>query len=653
MKSLNLSRALDVESDSTDSQSRSVSVSVSSEYPVHRSFAFGDYDEILSHAANAVDLSRAPLPVIESHDSSRLNIGLIENLRIVGKRLKGVLRLGESARANEVWNDIKAGIVRSLSVGYQIQGYEIRGETLFVTRWQPYEISLVAVAADPTIGINRSMTTEATTTETTAAGGNVTLISESARAIELERQRVDAVNAAFDRPSLPRNPEFNALRLRALQAGWTEKQSNQAILAALGAMSEGVVDHSRTTDDMLGIHHEAQVQRHPRPQFGRIEHGESRAIRSDDDFLAAATDALCQRAGIQLKTPHPAAQDLARMSIQDMTRSLGSRQDRASGGWLSPSGWFGRGSGHTTSDFTHLLANVANKAVLHLMSEQEHSWRPWTRTIQVEDFKPQSLVGLGAFSDLDQIPESGEYKQATVTDWSETVSVLTYGKNFGLTRQALINDDLSQFANLSRQFAASASRKIAQLAFGRLTANPTLAYDSTAVFHANHSNLAPSGAAPSVSTLDAGISAMRLQQAHMRDTDDSGQVYLNVKPRFLMVPVGMEMNARSVLRSAWYPTDAGDVANPLYAQGAPAIDLELISDPLLDANSTTGWYLVADPAAFDGVVIATLSGAGNGFGLSIESFEPDHRSDTYWQKVRVDVGAAAVDYRTLYKNPGA
>lgn len=652
MKSLNLSRALSIESDSTDSRSRSVSVSVSSEYPVHRSFAFGDYDEILSHAANAVDLSRAPLPVIESHDSSRLNIGLIESLRLVGKRLIGVLRLGESARALEVWRDIEAGIVRSLSIGYQIQEYEIRGETLFVTRWQPYEISLVAVAADPTIGINRSMTTETTTQETTTTSGNVTPITEATRAIELERQRVDAINTAFDRPSLPRNAEFNALRLRALQAGWTEKQSNQAILAALGEMSEGVVDHSRTTDDMLGIHHEAQVQRHPRPQFGRrVEHGESRAIRGDDDFLDAATDALCQRAGIALKNPHPAARDLSRMSIQDMTRTLISRQDRQSG-WLSPSGWFGRGSGATASDFTHLLTNVANKAVLHLMSEQEHSWRPWTRTIEVPDLKPQSLVGLGAFSDLDEIPDSGEYKQGTVVDWSESVSVLTYGKNFGLTRKALINDDLGQFANLSRQFAASASRKIAQLAFGRLTANPVLVYDSTAVFHANHANLASSGAAPSVSTLDAGISAMRLQQAHMRDTDDSDPVYLNIQPKFLLVPVGLEMTAKIILASGWYPTDAGMEASPLYGK-SPLTGIELISDPLLDANSTTAWYLVADPTAFDGVVVATLASAGNSFGLTIESFEPDHQSDTYWQKVRIDVGASAVDYRTLYKNPGA
>ncbi len=634
-----------------ESSSREISVVLSTENPVQRHFQFGDFLEVLSHQKSAVDLSRVPLPLIESHNQHTLNIGVVENVRLDGTKLRGTLRLGESARATEVWKDIQSGIVRNVSIGYSIDDYEERGNVLFVTRWTPVELSLVAAPADIHSGIGRSMNTETTTQETTTTGGNVTPISEATRAIELERQRVDAINTAFDRPSLPRNAEFNALRLRALQAGWTEKQSNQAILAALGAMSEGVVDHSRTTDDMLGIHHEAQVQRHPRPQFGRIEHGESRAIRSDDDFMDAATDALCHRAGIKLKTPHPAAADLARMSIQDMTRTLASRQDRQSG-WLSPSGWFGRGSGATTSDFTHLLANVANKAVLNLMSEQEHTWRPWTRTVEVADFKPQSLVGLGAFSDLDQIPESGEYKQGTVVDWSESVSVLTYGKNFGLTRQALINDDLGQFANLSRQFAASASRKIAQLAFGRLTANPTLVYDSTAVFHVDHANLASSGTAPSVSTLDTGISAMRLQTAHMRDTDDSDPVYLNIQPKFLLVPVGLEMTAKIILASGWYPTDAGMEASPLYGK-SPLTGIELISDPLLDANSTTAWYLVADPDAFDGVVVATLASAGNSFGLTIESFEPDHQSDTYWQKVRIDVGASAVDYRTLYKNPGA
>src|SRR3990172_7098744 len=95
-------------------------VSVSSEYPVTRRTYDGAWTEVLSHAAGAVDLSRAPLPVLESHDRSRVNIGLVSGLRLDGARLRGELVLGASQRAGELAQDIGAGIVTGLSIGYTI-----------------------------------------------------------------------------------------------------------------------------------------------------------------------------------------------------------------------------------------------------------------------------------------------------------------------------------------------------------------------------------------------------------------------------------------------------------------------------------------------------------------------------------------------------
>src|SRR5699024_8529907 len=122
------------------------------EFAVNR----GDYDEVLSHDPDAIDLTRQPLPLIEQHDHAKLNVGTVENLRIVGRKLRGVVRFGSSARARELWDDVKEGIVRSVSVGYRITEHVINGETLRATRWAPHEVSLVAVPADPDAGLNRS-----------------------------------------------------------------------------------------------------------------------------------------------------------------------------------------------------------------------------------------------------------------------------------------------------------------------------------------------------------------------------------------------------------------------------------------------------------------------------------------------------------------
>lgn len=126
---------------------------LASETPVER----GDYLEVLSHAPADVDLSRAPLPLIVQHDHTQLNIGVIEQVRIVGGKLKGLARFGSSTQAREILADVKAGIVRSLSVGYQLlKPLTETGRTVRFA-WQPYECSVVSVPADQSTGFYRSI----------------------------------------------------------------------------------------------------------------------------------------------------------------------------------------------------------------------------------------------------------------------------------------------------------------------------------------------------------------------------------------------------------------------------------------------------------------------------------------------------------------
>ena len=68
---------------------------------------------------------------------------------------------------------------------------------------------------------------------------------------------------------------------------------------------------------------------------------------------------------------------------------------------------------HSTSDFPALLGDAARRAILQGYQEAEESFGDFTRAVNVPDFKKSNLVGLGAFSDLDVVPEGGEYKQGT------------------------------------------------------------------------------------------------------------------------------------------------------------------------------------------------------------------------------------------------
>ena len=144
-------RNFEIDIGSIRAESRTVQASLSSEYPVRRY----DGDEILSHKPEAVDLSRAPLPLLRAHDNSSLPCGVVEGLTVEGGKLRGTIRL--SGNEDGLWKDIQDKIIRNLSIGYRILE-KVKTKTGFlVTKWLPYEVSLVGAPADNTIGINRSI----------------------------------------------------------------------------------------------------------------------------------------------------------------------------------------------------------------------------------------------------------------------------------------------------------------------------------------------------------------------------------------------------------------------------------------------------------------------------------------------------------------
>lgn len=125
---------------------------LASETPVDR----GGWLEVLSHTPADVDLSRAPLPLIVQHDHTQLNVGVVEQMLIVGGKLRGLARFGSSTQAQQILADVKAGIVRSLSVGYELlKPLSETGRTVRFS-WKPFEVSAVSVPADPQAGFFRS-----------------------------------------------------------------------------------------------------------------------------------------------------------------------------------------------------------------------------------------------------------------------------------------------------------------------------------------------------------------------------------------------------------------------------------------------------------------------------------------------------------------
>ena len=150
-----------------EQEDRVMEFSFSSEYPVERSFG----SEILSHDKDAADLSRLNdgAPLLFNHDMDR-PIGVVERAYLDDDKKKGVsrVRFSRNSFAQEVLADVKDGIMRNISFGYRIKEMEERNNEFVATSWEPYEISVVSVPADPNIGVGRSLLSDTTMNKETA-----------------------------------------------------------------------------------------------------------------------------------------------------------------------------------------------------------------------------------------------------------------------------------------------------------------------------------------------------------------------------------------------------------------------------------------------------------------------------------------------------
>jgi len=214
----------------------------SSETPVARYFG----NEVLSHETKAADLSRLNdgAPLLFNHDVDRV-IGVVETARIDEKLKRGYarVRFSNNSFAQEVLADVKDGILRNVSFGYSIDKMEERGSGNFVaTAWSPYEVSLVAIGADPTIGIGRSLLL--TDTAASAAptpdplpnmeSATPDLAVVRAEAAEAERSRIAQISALCDRHQMA------DLGQQLVESGRSIDEARAAVLDKLNIPMETV-----------------------------------------------------------------------------------------------------------------------------------------------------------------------------------------------------------------------------------------------------------------------------------------------------------------------------------------------------------------------------------------------------------------------------
>lgn len=152
-------RSFDIRAASVDVQQRTIELAFSSTEPYTRWWGV----EILDHKAESVRMGRVTnrAPLLLDHSMSK-QIGVIESASIDADGVgRAVVRFSKSALGEEILQDVQDGIRCKVSVGYQVHAYQLESkngdeETYRITDWEPFEISIVSVPADDTVGVGRS-----------------------------------------------------------------------------------------------------------------------------------------------------------------------------------------------------------------------------------------------------------------------------------------------------------------------------------------------------------------------------------------------------------------------------------------------------------------------------------------------------------------
>lgn len=581
-------------------------------------------------------------PILLQHDPLRI-VGHTESVEVKALadrtelRVSGVIS-GASDSARSVVESSANGFPWQASIGAsakqvefvdkgekaEANGRTFKGPVYIVRASALSEVSFVALGADDNTsasvaacaalnaGESPAETKEgknmAEKTEVTAAHGAADVaatVSEIRAAAAAEAARIASVRKAAGG-----NAEIEA---KAIAEGWTSEKT------------------------------ELEALRASRPVMG----APAAHIKGDESPSdAVLTAALCKAGG--LKNVEKAF-DAATLEAADkrFKRGIGLQQLLLEAAWAN--GYSGRAfrghereilrasfSGYAISG---ILSNTANKFLLDGFNAVDASWRRVSATRSVNDFKQVTAYRLNGDFQYDEVAPNGELKHGTISETSYTNQAKTYGKMFAVTRQDIVNDDLGALSQLPFRIGRGAALKLNDVFWAAFLDN------STFFTAGNGSQFSGATSALSVDSLSTA------EQKMLEQTDVDGKP-LGIAPALLLVPPALSAKAAQLFNSLELrpASSAKDVVgNPHAGKFAPVVS-PYLSNASYTGNSSTAWYLLADPMTMPVIEVAFLNGVET---PTVETADADFNLLGIQMRGFHDFGVSKQEYRGGVKSVGA
>lgn len=691
-------------------------LSFSSEEPYKRWWGV----EILDHSEGCVDLSRLNEIgcVLFNHNRDAV-IGKVLKAWIENGRGMAEIEIDSDEESEKIFQKIKSGTLKGVSVGYVVSVWEdvaenetssdgrFKGEASIAKKWEAYEISIVSVPADSTVGVGRGeesgevlikqLERQLSVNKNIIQGGSgKEMGKKKQREQKAMRQQalLDAAKAQHRSLSDQETQEFEALQREInqltaeIEAEEREAEQNQTAGATQGAETpaekslsaanvsehgpsedqirqqerarvseitslcrefgmddqmQGFINEGRTVEDVRAAVID-QMRRNGAPIGGRV------VVETDeqDKFRAAAADALILRGGVSLENPAAGARDLQGMSLRDLAVECLEKEGESGVRRKSADelcALVQRQFFNPTAAFPTIMDNAINKAYVEGHKTAPVTFDRWTKRGTLSDFKTHDNNYLsGPAGELLEVPEGGELKHDVWKDEKRpTRKLKTYGRQFTMSRQAFINDDVGLITRMPAKYAASARKTQNKQCYQALIGTNAI-YDGKPLFGKDHKNLLAKGTGITREAVQGMIMALTNQK------DEFDGVCL-IRPAALIVPSGYKFDMYTMFYSPTINTaDNTQAVNPLYQYRE---SIEVIEDPTINAlcggfGNVMPWWLVGAKEDTDFIEVDYLNGQDV---PNIRRSEVPGKLGFVWD-IYLDWSVNVMDFRGAVKNPG-
>lgn len=370
------------------------------------------------------------------------------------------------------------------------------------------------------------------------------------------------------------------------------------------------------------------------------------AADEGDKFRACAADALMMRAGIPVDSPAAGAGDFRSMRLKDLAVECLAREgeDAMALVRMSPDDMYSHLSRqfyNPTAAFPAILDSTIRKSIVHLYEQVPTTFQLWTTKGSLSDFKEtrDHEYVIGGMGDFQEVPENGEIKTDTPkTELLPGRKLKTYAKQFSMTRQAFINDDIGFLTEVPGLYARKARMTVDRQVYTLMYENGKI-FDGEKLFSKKHENMMETGAKPSQQSVQKIILRMQIQKDQFGDA-------IYIRPRYIIVPVGYEFDLAVLLHSTQVTGSANNDINPLYNY-----PLQVVQTPVLNAlagGKAVPWFMAADPSSAKHIHVDYLNGQEIPVVRRMEA--PGVLGFTW--DIYTDWGISVRDFRGIAMNPG-